>query len=45
MILGRIKDSGLLLYEGAPPEEIPADVRILAFSHKSEDRGAGSVQG
>lgn len=43
IILGRIKDSGLLLYEGTPPEEIPAGTRILAFSHKEEERGSGST--
>ena len=41
-ILGRIKESGLLLYDGDIPESIPAGTRILAFHHKERDRGAGS---
>ncbi len=41
-ILGRINDSGLLFYDGKPPEKIPAGTRILAFHHKDKDRGAGS---
>ena len=43
VILGRINDSGLRIYEGAPPETVPAGTRILAFSHKEEDRGAGAA--
>ncbi|SOH92356.1 NhaP-type Na+/H+ or K+/H+ antiporter [Monaibacterium marinum] len=39
-ILGRIKESGLLLYDGKLPETIPAGTRILTFMRKQEARNA-----